>query len=572
MNRFLALSSLALFACQNVGDEASTLQLDDIQTINLGNEVLPELLTLDMPNSVVSGENTTIYVGGAQPNSKIRLAVGTGLGFNICPPGFKGCVGLDNLTGLRTAIADGQGRATFNFAPGTILEDEVRYVVAIQQSGSSSARSNFKRVRITDGQARLRVLATSTDASGVDIYLNDELFISGTDYLNNSGYLDIAPGTHSIDVREAGADASTPALYSIPSLEVAANDSVTALATGLIGSADPADAIRLIPIVDDWADPFPGQAQIRAIHASPDASDLDIDLLNDGIADIGTLQRFADSGAAGFVVPAELPFAVSLNDTIPFSLPALDQGAQVTLAVVGELGAARADASNAISVVAIVEDDPSMVVRQDPKIYIFHASTGAGAVDIQANGETIIDDLAFGDLSAPISVQPGEHTLEIYDETGNTFAADWSSSALIAGQTYLLTATGTLGTSTFDLTNMTDDQSLDSLDAQIRILHASTDIGTFSFGEIVGADYGPLSSLLDFGDISADLALTPGIYDLAIGDSSDATIESYNPVTLFEGDRILAIAYGEVDTLSFGIELIDTTTTPWTTSYINTAP
>ena len=95
---------------------------------------------------------------------------------------------------------------------------------------------------------------------------------------------------------------------------------------------------------------------------------------------------------------------------------------------------------------------------------------------------------------------------------------------------------------------------------------------TFSFGEIAGADYAPLSNLLNFGDISEDVILTPGSYALAIGDSLDDTIEAYDPVTLFEGDRILAIAHGEIGTASFGIEFIDTTTTPWTTSLINLAP
>jgi hypothetical protein len=57
-------------------------------------------------------------------------------------------------------------------------------------------------------------------------------------------------------------------------------------------------------------------------------------------------------------------------------------------------------------------------------IRVFHASPDAPAVDVYANGNLIVSDLAYGEISDYLAVPPGRYTIEVYpagDKTNPVF-------------------------------------------------------------------------------------------------------------------------------------------------------
>lgn len=52
--------------------------------------------------------------------------------------------------------------------------------------------------------------------------------------------------------------------------------------------------------------------------------------------------------------------------------------------------------------------------RGNPRLRAFHASPNAPAIDLYIDGTLTIPDLAFGQVSDYLSIQPGNHSLRIY--------------------------------------------------------------------------------------------------------------------------------------------------------------
>jgi hypothetical protein len=369
----------------------------------------------------------------------------------------------------------------------------------------------------------------------------------------------------------------SPAVYTIPALGLDANESYTAVASGFLGSTAPDDQFRVLALADAWDDPQRDAYQIRAVHASPDAPTVDLDVGNDGSSEVPALARFGDTGAAGIALPSDTTLALGVaGGAIPFTIPGIPSGTQVTAIAVGELGAARPSEENAFGVLALIEDGEPVFIGQDPSVYVFHASSDAGTVDLQVGGATIADDLTFGSLAGPVQVPPGSYPIDIYDASGTTYVTTWDSPVLEAGQRYLAVATGLVaGSPSFEVMAFGDAMPVGEGLAQLQILHASPDAPTVRAGAAVGNGFIDLTGPVSFGDATAagDISVAADTYELAVADGTQPTILfSFGGVPLFEDDRLFVVAYGDVGDGSFGLGVIDTTSSPWTSSFLPRVP
>lgn len=121
--------------------------------------------------------------------------------------------------------------------------------------------------------ARVRVVHAVPDAPPVDVYANDVEAVSGAEFKDATGYLELEPGTTTVDVTPAGE--SPDAAVASAELTVEGGTSYTVVAAGELSE----DSIQLLPLVDEtsvggmFAD---SNASVRVVHAVPDLQDADL--------------------------------------------------------------------------------------------------------------------------------------------------------------------------------------------------------------------------------------------------------------------------------------------------------
>lgn len=432
------------------------------------------------------------------------------------------------------------------------------------------------------GDAMLRVVHGSPDAPGVDIYVNGDTqpVIVNLAYGDASSYLTVAAGTYSIEIRAHGADpGSTPAFTT--SVTLTDGLRVTALAAGLLASADDADAFRVIPLVEDFADPGAGNAAVRIVHAAADAPTVALDVANDGMPEVTDFARFAETGAAGIALPAGQNIRIGVWAGEPlarasvFTTPALPAGANLFVIATGLLAGDPMD--DGFSLLAIGPDGPIGFIRQDAKamIYALHGSPDAPAVDIDAMGAEVVTNLAFGELAGALELWPGAYGLD-FRATGSTdVAASASTPYLEPGMTYLAIASGFLqGEPAFQLIPVAEEFDGMPNDALVRLVHASPDAPAVDVGPLTAQS--SVDALADYTDLAfgaaspaAGTALPLGA--LTVGVAATGTVE---PVAAFDletvaGLRAFAVACGSLgdNGESFRLVLV-ITGDMWTTAEV----
>jgi hypothetical protein len=180
-------------------------------------------------------------------------------------------------------------------------------------------------------------------------------------------------------------------------------------------------------------------ARIRAVHASPDAPDVDIcvngtaafiDVAFPGTTQYATVEEgtyqirvvaAGDGCEGGGVIDATLPLPADSDTTVV----ALDFLTQIEPLV--------------------LQDDNSAPAMDMAKVRFVHASPDAPAVDITlTDGTTLFDDVSFKEVASYIEAPAGTLDLEVRDETGTAVVLTLEDVTLAAGTVYTIYAIGLL--------------------------------------------------------------------------------------------------------------------------------
>jgi hypothetical protein len=321
---------------------------------------------------------------------------------------------------------------------------------------------------------------------------------------------------------------------------------------------------------------------VRVVHASADAPTVAVDVGNDGTPEIASLARFADTGAAGVVLPAGSPLAVGIWVASPLSkvtsltTPALPAGAEIFVIATGLVGELpRAD--DGFGLLAVGPDGTIGLIRQDPTVFVLHASPDAPAVDINVGGTgtTLVDGLGFGELSSAVQVAPGAYTLDVLIDAGGAFFTSFDTPSLAAGERYLAIASGYAADAARAFTVLPFGESFGqsfgtSAGALVRVVHASPDAPGVDVGVVSGAAITPVApfSGLEFGESStaAGTAIAAGnlTVGVAVAGTTTPVVASFD-LGLTAGQQAFAVASGSLGATgeSFRLLVVDATNFPW---------
>ncbi len=463
----------------------------------------------------------------------------------------------------------------------------------VPDAGAAAGLGSGSAPQPAAGQAMLRIVHASPDAPSVDVYVagNTSPIVTAIAYGQTSSWIEVPPGSAVVDLRASPSRATDPIVYTTGPLTIPDQGDITAVAAGLIGSADAEQSFRVIPLVNQYDAAAPMTARVRVLHAGADAPTVDLDPGNQDPAApaVAGLARFADTGAGGISLPADKPLALGIDvggqRVTAFTTPSLADGADLLIIATGLLGSlARQPSGFALLVVG--PNGNLGFIQQDPLLYTLHASPDAPEVDAFVGDTKLIDGLPFGKLLGPTQVQPGTYQIDIFPHAvGSARPAgapvlSQPVGPLAPGQTYLTIASGFLapanGTQPLQLDVVQENFALGDTGARLRAVHESPDAPTVDIGVVATKSIAPvLYGGLAFATSSADtgLATTPG--DLPIGVAPagmDDSIVAQFTIPATAGQRAFVIAEGALSPAqgdqAFRFGVVDTVASPWTVTHV----
>ncbi len=182
--------------------------------------------------------------------------------------------------------------------------------------------------------------------------------------------------------------------------------------------------------------------------------------------------------------------------------------------------------------------------QQVARARIVHAIPGGPNVDVFVDGNRVLQDVAFKDVSDYLELEPGQHTLQV-SPTGQG-----QGNALIEEQTmlepntdYTVAAGGTTDSpQAFLFMDETEPPSGNR--ASIRAVHLSPDAPAVD----IAADGDVLVDGLEFGNASEYVAVPAGSYTLEVRPAGQEQTVTTADVTLEGGTVVSAFALGLVQT------------------------
>jgi hypothetical protein len=434
-------------------------------------------------------------------------------------------------------------------------------------------------------KAMLRIVHASSDAPTVDIWAGDSQLFKGLNYGDASDWLEVDPGDYDVEIKASPSTAEDAAVYKTGKLTVDKGDKISAIAAGLIGSAESGSKFRVLSIREEFSPAGSGNAIARLVHAAADAPSVGLDLHNDDPTspELTNIDRFTDTDEAGFVLASgmKLQLGVAANGerVTAFTTPELPEGAELLLIATGRVGA-DLEASDSFSVLAVGPDGAIGFIRQNPFVYALHACPDAPAVDLYS-GKTQLASIKFGELAGPVQVPPGDSAIDFRPagaDPSSAPAATATASGLEPGKRFLTIATGFLasnGEDGFRLMSMAESFTDGKDDALIRIVHGAPDAPAVDFGIlnvekvvnpvlVKGLTFGQSApDGKDFGTGTIPVGVTPA--------GMNTTVVASFHVQADPGLRAFAVAAGSLTGKGETVRLlaVDTSTSPWTVTTIH---
>lgn len=329
-----------------------------------------------------------------------------------------------------------------------LVDGGVYEVVALGQLREIDGRIyEIDRTRFADSdKARIRFLHFSPDAAEVDVFLGEEeLLFDGADFADATGYVEILPGHHTINLR-----ASDPALASSAgpmatvSLDVKIGGVYDILAVGLTASATfgllPLGATSDLPCGVVLGGGGPGDACVRVVHASIDTPAFDL-YVDD--SDAPTIEGLSFASGSAFVaIPAGEHEIRLMTTGSPVDDPVRE--AKIDLEAGTAYDLAALDLREQLDVRAL-ELDLSPLGAGQARLRFVHAMPNQSGLTLTlASGEPVYANLEFPDMSPSLEI-PAEPLEISVLPAGEDVSVLWTERGIdpIPGQVTTLYVIGT---------------------------------------------------------------------------------------------------------------------------------
>lgn len=366
--------------------------------------------------------------------------------------------------------------------------------------------------------ARVRVAHASPDAPAVDVWVDDEVALSGLAFGQVSEYAPVPSGTRNVKVVPAGA--TEPVVIDVD-VDLEPDTDYTVAATGLLASIQP------LLLVDDNSAPDPETVHVRFVHASPDAPPVDV-----AVTDGPVLFEGVAFGEAAGPLPVDpnvydLEVRAAGTTTVALELPGvlLRDGNVYTVFAMGLLGG-----DPALEAVIAVDRNPA-------RVRVAHASPDAPAVDILIDDSVAIDNVAFGQVSSYSALDAGMVNVKVVPAGASEPVVIEADLELAPGADYTVAAIGLLAE--IQPLVLQDDNGVPVAGtAHVRFVHASPDAPPV---DIALKDGDVLFPAVGFGEASQYVPADADTYDLEVRLAGTSTVVLEIPGVALEAGTVYTV-------------------------------
>jgi len=446
----------------------------------------------------------------------------------------------------------------------SILITITGFLATLTLTGCGGSSSNDNTVT---SQGSIRVLHASPDAPPVNVKLDGNVSISDLDYAQSSGFVNVRAKDYDVTV-EGIIPGDNVDVIDVVGFTVAKNDRTTVIATDVVASITP------IVLSDSDATPASDEVALRVVHASPAAAglvaavDVYVTAPGDNINAASPALTFAfqedvDVGA----LPADL---VQIRATgagskdVVFDSGSVDltQFAGSKLLVVA-IDSANSTEQSGSPIKLLVATDSDHVILLDAETLsgarVVHASPDvdaiAGPVEVYASSGALpaspvelIDAFSYLEVvpgvDSFVGLPAGDYVFDVAPDTDmigdSVFTSD--NVQLAQGSEYTVVAAGRVTSDpAFGLLLTADNLRPVATQASVKVIHAApaagivqvyvSAAGDFSVADVeAGIAGAPLLPDFSFGDITGNVAVAPGGYDIRVvsGGVVAINVENFN--------------------------------------------
>lgn len=381
-------------------------------------------------------------------------------------------------------------------------------------------------------KVNVRVIHTSVDAPAVDVWVDGAVTITGLNYRETSGYVELDAGQHTIKVTPTGA--STPVVID-ETVNLEANKDYSVFAVGKL-----ANIAALIS--EDLRTPNSNKAKVRFLHASPDAPAVDIKINNgSGPAvfsnrSVNTVSDYIEVDASNYsfvVTPTGATAEVVVLDPI-----ALTANTVYTVVAFGTL-----DASDSVpfSVRAFVDNNSGDATADfsfaTAMVNVTHASPDAPGVDILVDGVVVnTAALTYPNSTGYVTLNAGTRNIKV-NASGTTTSVIDADVAFSAQKNYSIFAANFLNM--IEAVVVEDNLTSPAAGkAHVRFLHLSPDAPMV---DITLTDGTTVFDDISFKEITAFLPLDASTYNLQVRTADGSTVVLNLPGIVLESGKIYTV-------------------------------
>ncbi|PCR91637.1 DUF4397 domain-containing protein [Natrinema ejinorense] len=185
------------------------------------------------------------------------------------------------------------------------------------------------------------------------------------------------------------------------------------------------------------------------------------------------------------------------------------------------------------------DEKPTDDTTPGAAVRVAHFSLDAPNVDVYVDDDRVLADVAYGDVSPYLEIEPGTYAVTI-TAAGDPETVAFEGDVTFGAAFYTVAAIGELGAETFQPAVLVDAGS-----ALVRLVHAAPDAPAVD----VYADGEPVFEDVSFTDSTDYVAVPAGARTVSVrpaGGDSASTVASFD-VTLEQGTAYTAYAIGYLE-------------------------
>ena len=283
---------------------------------------------------------------------------------------------------------------------------------------------------------KIRVVHSSPSAPAVDVYVTapgsdinaESPTLTNVPFKKNSDFLEIPEGDYQIRITATG---SKVPVYDSGAIALDAGSILTAVAVDSTGGASP---LTLIILTNDPTTPSieiaDNRARLRAVHASPNAPNVDILVDNTVVLADVAFKEFLDYTA---VQKGDRNIKVNVTSTSTSVIdvtPTLDGGTDYTVLAVNFVASIEP---------LLLTDDNTSPTPGNARVRVVHASPDAPNVDVLVDNAVVLTNVAFKQFSGFLEVSAGARNFKV-NATGTSTTVIDVTPTLVDGSVYTVVA------------------------------------------------------------------------------------------------------------------------------------